>query len=265
MAFAVAMREGAMLTAVPPFMPHGRTWHPTPVFSEPLCLLEWFALRLAPLYYGVGIPRGDGSAVVVIPGFIGTDVYLYELYAWLTRIGYKPYYSGVGLMAVCPNKLSMRLEHTIGTAYRETGRRVHLVGHSLGGVFARVTAARSCRRIASVISLGTPFRGAAAHGVIHKTTDVVRSLMRAFQPELPSTCGTSRCDCPFVRSLTRPWPESVIQTSVFSKQDGLVHWPYCLSGREGVDVEVSGTHIGMTFSAEVYQVIAKRLALAQGG
>ena len=81
---------------------------------------------------------------------------------------------------------------------------------------------------------------------------------------LPDQCATSRCSCPLGRSLRRPWPESVAQTALYSKNDGLVDWRYCLTGKPDVDIEVHGTHLGFPFSAEVYEHIARRLAEARG-
>ena len=93
-------------------------------------------LHATPIYYGLGVPRGDGSGVVLIPGFLGTDLYLMELNAWLRRIGYRPYFSGIGVNAECPNLLIQQcLNQTIGKALAETGRKIHLIGHSLGGIF----------------------------------------------------------------------------------------------------------------------------------
>lgn len=95
-------------------------------------------LHASPVYWGLGVPHGDGSAVIIIPGFLGTDLYLMELHAWLKRIGYRPYFSGIGVNAECPNLLiQRRLNQTIKKALKDTGRKIHLIGHSLGGVIAR--------------------------------------------------------------------------------------------------------------------------------
>ena len=59
-----------------------------PLWREALFGVDWLSLRLSPVYYGVGVPHGDGSPVIVIPGFLGSDTYLFEMYYWLRRIGY---------------------------------------------------------------------------------------------------------------------------------------------------------------------------------
>jgi triacylglycerol lipase len=49
-----------------------------PIWHELLAGVEIAYLRVSPVCWGYGIPRGDGSAVVVIPGFLMTDFYLGE-------------------------------------------------------------------------------------------------------------------------------------------------------------------------------------------
>src|SRR5260370_35176170 len=70
-------------------------------WTEVLFAAEILLLHATPVYYGFGVPRGDDSAVVIIPGFLGTDLYLMELHAWLARIGYQPYFSGIPINAEC--------------------------------------------------------------------------------------------------------------------------------------------------------------------
>jgi pimeloyl-ACP methyl ester carboxylesterase len=233
----------------------------SPIFSEPLCALEFLALRLSPAYHGVGVPHGDGAAVVVIPGFLGMDIGLFELHGWLKRIGYRPYFSGIALCADCPNRLIKRLDATIDRAYAETGRRVHLIGHSLGGIFARSAAVRRPKRIASVICLGSPYRGWITHDIVRRLSTALRGDIRNNRPGVPQECASTRCSCGFGRSLARPWPRSVRQTAVYTKCDGIVDWRYCLSGEPGIGIEVVGTHIGLPFNARVFPHIAQRLAL----
>jgi hypothetical protein len=58
-----------------------------PLWREAFLGVDWISLRMSPVYRGIGIPRGDQSAVVVIPGFMGSDQYLGDMNAWLRRIG----------------------------------------------------------------------------------------------------------------------------------------------------------------------------------
>src|SRR5579872_1780591 len=147
-----------------------------PMWQEALFGVEMLLLRASPGYYGIGVPHGDDSAVVVIPGFLGTDAYLLEMFAWLKRVGYRAYFSGIGLNAECPNLLiQRRLNATLDQARAETGRRIHLIGHSLGGIIARSAAGQRPDDIASVITLGSPFRGTVVHSRVLKTANMVRA------------------------------------------------------------------------------------------
>ena len=222
-------------------------------------------LHATPTYYGFGVPRGDGSGVVIIPGFLGTDLYLMELHGWLERIGYRPYFSGIGINAECPNLLVQRqLNKTIERALTETERKIHLIGHSLGGVIARSVAGQRPGDVASVITLAAPFRSiVTSRTVLHATEAIrLRILQENGQNVLP-TCYTGRCTCNFVDSLKRHVPESMLETAIYTRDDGIVDWRYCVTRNPEADFEVPGTHIGLAFNPSVYAIIAERLAKAQ--
>ena len=235
---------------------------PLPIWQEMLVGIEMVYLRLSPVYWGFGIPAGDGSAVVVIPAFLMTDLYLTEFRSWINRIGYKAYFSGIGMNAECPNLLiQQRLTQTIERAYKETGRKIHLVGHSLGGVIARAAAHQMPDRIASVVTLGSPFRGVSVHQSILRAAQFVRGqiLERHGDAVLPD-CYTAGCTCNFLESLVVKLPKSVGETAVYTKSDGIVDWKVCRTGNPEVDFEVSATHIGLAFNPIVFDVVAHRLA-----
>ena len=90
-----------------------------PIWFESLAGVDWALLHISPVYFGFGVPKGNGSPVVVVPGFLGSDFYLYELYLWLARIGYKPYLSNIGWNADCLHTLSEKLTKTIKKAKEE--------------------------------------------------------------------------------------------------------------------------------------------------
>lgn len=239
----------------------------TSLWTEALFGAEILILHASPVYYGLGVPRGDGSAVIIIPGFLGTDVYLTELHAWLRRIGYKPYFSGIGVNADCPNLLiQQRLNQTVDKALAETQRKVHLIGHSLGGVIARSLAGQRSRDIASVTTLAAPIRGTVANRAVLRAAEAVRLriLDEHGRGVLPG-CYTGQCTCNFLNSLRRRVPASTIETAIYTRHDGVVDWRYCMTMDPEVDVEVPGTHIGMAFNPAAYTVVAERLAAAHSG
>ena len=235
----------------------------TPLWTEALFGAEILLLHATPVYYGFGVPRGDGSAVVIIPGFLGTDLYLTELHGWLERIGYQPYFSGIGINAECPNLLIQRsLGDTIKRALDNTGQKIHLIGHSLGGVIARSIAGQRPRDVASVITLASPIRGTVANRAVVQAAEAVRlRILQEHGESVLPQCYTGACTCNFIDSLRRPVPASMVQTAIYTKHDGIVDWRYCITRNPEDDFEVPGTHIGMAFNPVAYSIVAERLCL----
>ena len=236
-----------------------------PIWKEALFGAELMLLHASPVYYGLGVPQGDGSAVIVIPGFLGSDLYMAHLSSWLSRVGYRPYYSGIRLNAECPNLLiKYRLAETIEKALRETQRKIHLIGHSLGGMMARSIATQQPSDVASVITLGSPFRGKVLQPSVMQATAAVREqVIREHGKDVLPDCYTARCTCEFVSSLLGKMATPVMQTAIYTRDDGIVDWRYCRTGDPDSDFEVGGTHIGLVFNPSVYTITAARLAEAQ--
>jgi triacylglycerol lipase len=235
----------------------------TSLWTEALFGAEVLLLHATPVYYGFGVPRGDGSGVVIIPGFLGTDLYLTELHGWLERIGYRPYFSGIGINAECPNLLiERRLSATVKKALHETGRKIHLIGHSLGGVIARAMAGQMPRQVASVITLASPIRGTVANRTILNAAEAIRiQIQREHGSAVLPRCYTGQCTCNFINFLRRDVPRSMLQTAIYTRHDGIVDWRYCMTKNRNIDFEVPGTHIGMAFNAAAYSIVAERLAM----
>ena len=245
---------------------HERKEADVSMWQELLVGFELVQLRLSSIFYGLGVPHGHGDAVVVIPGFLGTDAYLGDLFSWLRTIGYRSYFSGIGWNAECPNLLiRRRLNETVKRAHHATGRKVHLIGHSLGGIIARSVAAQRPDLVSSVITLGSPFRGPVAHSNVLRASEAIRNrILREQAGRVLPGCYTEDCTCEFVSSLKTFFPAKVKQTAVYTKMDGIVDWRYCIAEDPAIDIEVGGTHVGLVFNPLVYKVIADRLARHAG-
>jgi pimeloyl-ACP methyl ester carboxylesterase len=235
-----------------------------PLWLEALFPLDWLTLHLSPIYYGFGAPRGAGQPVVLVPGFLGDDRYLTELHLWLRRIGYRPYFSGIGRNVDCPELLTQRLVMTIRQAHADTGKPVVLVGHSLGGMLARAAGHREPAIVRHVITMGSPFRSVRAHPLILSAANFVRSnivMERRQRREVTNKCFTPQCSCEFVATLRdEPPPDDFIRNAIFSKFDGVVDWRSCMEEEPELNHEVTATHIGMAFNPDVYRKLAGLLA-----
>lgn len=237
---------------------------PVPLWREVLVGVDWLSLRLSPVYYGIGVPRGDGAPVIIIPGFLGSDNYLIEMYYWLRRIGYKPYYSRIGQNSECPDVLNERLLATMNTAYEETGRKLHLVGHSLGGLLARSAAVQRPDQVAQVISLASPFRDIRVHPMILAAAGFVRERIRSRSEKTRKPeCYTGGCTCGFSTSLRAEPPKSVQRRAIYTETDGVVDWQSCIEDDPKLNIKVDGTHAGLAFNPQVYRHVARLLASAK--
>lgn len=239
-----------------------------PLWREVLFGADWLALHVSPVYYGFGVPRGDGSPVIVVPGFLGSDSYLMEMYYWLQRIGYKPYYSRIGRNADCPDVLTDRLLTTIQRTHDDTGRKAHLIGHSLGGLIARSAATQRPELVAQVISLAAPFREIRVHPMILAAAGFVRERIRN-RSEQPRNvkrdeCYTGSCTCNFASALRDSnLAPSIQRAAIYTKTDGVIDWRSCVEEEPELNTEVRSTHSGMAFNPQVYRKVANLLASAR--
>lgn len=216
---------------------------------EGRAVFEWAAyLATWPLL--ARAPRGDGHPVLVLPGLTAGDTTTWPLRRFLERCGYAAYPWELGLNLGPRDGTVHKLLKRLRSIEREHGRKVSLVGWSLGGAMARVLAVREPRRIRSVITLGSPLSGHP------KATNAWRLF------ELVSGVDA---DDPRLRALLGRQP-SVPSTSILSKTDGIVSWPSSLipRGAKSENIEVSASHFGMGANPSVLWAVADRLAQPEG-
>ena len=124
--------------------------------EAPRTLAEFASLILTRPFLNK-LPRGDGHGVMVIPGFMGDDPFNQSLVDFLNELGYRA--SGwqmgrnLGVRSFSLDDLNVKLARL----RRAGGGKVSLIGHSLGGIYAREIARQDPDSIRQVISLGTPF------------------------------------------------------------------------------------------------------------
>jgi pimeloyl-ACP methyl ester carboxylesterase len=198
------------------------------------------------------LPKGDGHPVLVLPGLMADDTSTRALRAALRRQGYRVHGWGlgrnIGPTATCINGLRTKLNSLDG----RYGRKVTVIGWSLGGIFARDLARRCPEEVRQVITLGSPFR-IQRHSQTRATKSFDRfAHLHAEQRSLPLEAD----DC------TLPVPA----TSIYSHFDGIVHWRTCLNepGEFSENIAVTASHLGLGHHPAAIWAIADRLAQPEG-
>lgn len=195
------------------------------------------------------LPRGDGHAVMVIPGFGASDRATAPLRRALQRLGYDVEGWGQGRNLGMRREIGQALHERIGALHERSGP-VSLIGWSLGGVFAREMARSSPERVRRVITLGSPI----SH---HPKANNMERLFQLANPRHSS--GEVDWDA-FTR---REAPPPVACTAIYTDTDGVVAARCCreLPARHTENVRVRGSHIGLPANPAVLEVIATRLPM----
>ena len=109
-------------------------------------------------------PRGDKHPVMVLPGFLASDISTRPLRTYLNIKGYQANGWGLGRnlgteIVGGSNLVSDALLNQVINLYESHHRKVSLVGWSLGGILAREISRVIPDCVRQVISLGSPFNG----------------------------------------------------------------------------------------------------------
>jgi triacylglycerol lipase len=235
-----------------------------PIWLEARMPLEQAALFRNPVRPRDGKAPGDGSPVVLIPGFLAGDLSLRRMARWLRDLGYQPCRAGIRANVDCTEKAVARLESALERLAAEHGRRVTVIGQSRGGTMARILAVRRPDLIEMIICLGSPLTDQfAVHPVVRAHVRAVATLGSLGVPGLFSLACPDDCCVRAEQDLAAPFPPGVGFVSVFSRTDGIVDWRKCLDP-DATAVEVDSTHVGMAVNAGVYRAVAAALTERTG-
>ena len=184
--------------------------------------------------------------VLLVPGFMAGDATLKGMAMFLRHQGFRTYRAQIHVNVGCTREAADRLERRLETIATRRGRKVTIVGHSLGGMLARGMASRRPDLVEGIISLGSPV---LAPGAIHKVlawdAEMLARLTRVgFRGMMGSDCFGGECARLSFEESKLPIDPDVAFTAIYSRRDGIVDWRACLDpGAKHVEVRTS--HVGM--------------------
>jgi pimeloyl-ACP methyl ester carboxylesterase len=223
--------------------------------SRQLLLLELRALgELAAFFSMIPLlrlaPTGDGHPVLVLPGLTASDVSTRPLRAFLRDRGYRAHGWKLGRNLGPRPGVEANIQARLAELHERYGRKVSVIGWSLGGVFAREIARRAPDHVRQVITLGSPFAGEPR----------ASNAWRVYE----AASGRRSDDWPERMRMREPPP--VPATAIFSRSDGIVAWQGCLERESpsSENIEVEGSHSGLGHNPVVLYAIADRLAQPEG-
>jgi pimeloyl-ACP methyl ester carboxylesterase len=221
------------------------------MLAEVRSLLEFnTSLLLSPLL--MRAPKGDGHPVLALPGFLASDLSMAPMRRYLKQLGYDTYAWKMGRNLGGIASRRNALKSLLAEIHTATGRKVSIVGWSLGGIYARDLALQLPDMVRSVITLGSPF----ANDV--RATNATR-LYEALSGE------TVEHNSELTQAIAGDLPVPV--TSIYSRTDGIVNWRTSLlrpsDTAENIEVHLA-SHIGLGVNAAALWAVADRLAQAEG-
>lgn len=218
--------------------------------TEGRSLLElnsFYALRLLMKR----LPKGDGHPVIALPGFVASDRSTKPMRRLLTDLGYSTYGWGLGRNLKFNDQRESEMRDLLKSVHAREGKKVTLIGWSLGGVFAREMAKHNPNAVRSVISLGSPISGDMDQTSARRLYEYMNG---APSKEMQQRLATLS-DAP-------PVPT----TSVYSKSDGIVAWRGSMQrpGGQTENIRVPASHTGLGVNPLVMNILADRLAQPEG-
>jgi triacylglycerol lipase len=209
---------------------------------------------------GEGVPRGEGQPILLIPGFLAGDASLALMGRWLRDLGYRPCRARIRANVDCTERALVRLERQLEEASERHGQPVTIIGHSRGGVMARLLAVRRPELVAGIACLGSPLKDQfAVHPLVRLQIRAVAALGSLGLGGLFSNdCRDGGCCEEVRRQAEQPLPPQLPFLSVFSRTDGIVDWRSCLDA-QAETVEARASHVGMAVSAPVYRILGEWL------
>jgi alpha/beta superfamily hydrolase len=194
------------------------------------------------------LPRGNGEPILILPGYGAGDGSTMILKGYLRLLGYRARGWGLGRNRGAASESLPRLLRRLGNLSRRSKQKVVIIGWSFGGYLARELARERPDLVRLVITLGTPVVGGPKYTAAAKSYRKRGIDIEAIAAEVEQRSRLADLEIPVV--------------AIYSRDDSVVAWQACIDRQSPniEHVEIKSTHLGFGFSADVYQIIAQRLA-----
>ena len=206
-------------------------------------------------------PRGDGHPVLLLPGFMGSESSLIALELFLRSRGYDVQAWGLGRNVGFQPGHASAIEQKIRYVHHQTGRKLSLVGWSLGGVFALYGAYQASECVRNVITLGSPVTVDASGTAV---PPLLKALYRLIAHPMGSAAHSMQ---PRAKTLREGKQLPLPVSCRYSLSDGVVPpQEATIDGDPKLheNIRVAGSHVGLGFNPLVLQIVADRLAQPEG-
>lgn len=199
-------------------------------------------------------PTGDGHPVLVLPGLLGGDGSTRAMRAFLRSLGYHVHAWKLGRNWGPTDFIIDGLGERFRALVEQHGRKISLVGHSLGGIYSRELARRAPDHVRQVITLGSPVR------IGERFSSNAEPVVRALQSRYSERARGNFPPGTIHETVGVPY------TAIVTMSDGVVHWRTCVvdAGSMQECVVVRGSHSGLIHNPAALLVVADRLAQPEG-
>lgn len=198
----------------------------------------------------------DLDPVVLVPGFISGDFSLTVLARSLRRAGHRTFASRIGANLGCTEDMVVRLIQRLTAVVAAEGRKVALVGHSRGGMIAKLAAQRRPDLVTSLVALSAPVTqtlSVAPH--VRKQLELLFRLQaRGIPGVISQDCVTGECAARIAEELDQPFPSGLPYLSVYSEVDAIIDWHTCLDPAAEL-VHAPTSHTGMATDVQVLDLV----------
>jgi pimeloyl-ACP methyl ester carboxylesterase len=195
-------------------------------------------------------PTTNPQLVMILPGFATHPLRMRYLARQLEAAGHQTKRWGMGFNWGPDEARFDQLEARLADLHARHGRKVVLVGWSLGGLFAREIAKRQPDAVAKVVTMGSPFSGSPR----------ANNVWRAYQ----FITGHSVDAPPVAANLAVKPPVETV--ALWSANDAVIA-PRCAAGRVGERdraIAVRCTHMGFTYDPQVIRTVLAELETTRG-